>query len=232
MRTVITPIAHSPDQIIALVRYFHATAEDQRVAWARELHDGMGDLLVSAAMDIGWAEAHAGEPPMNDRLRRISTGISGVIDIKRKLIERLRPTLLDTMGLFEALRWYFKHACQRDGAECHDAFPAAEILFTPNALSDIFRVTQCLLDCTFQEEALRTVDLEVSNLADSLCIRLAHTHIERENTDVRQQYNFELESAAHRTAAVGGELSYENIPRGLVFQFTVPLTTAIVTSRD
>jgi two-component system, NarL family, sensor histidine kinase UhpB len=231
MRTVITPLAQTPEEVAALVRYFHRIREDDRVSWARALHDEMGDLLLTAAMDIGWVGENEGDLLINNRLQRISSGISDLIDIERKLIERLRPTLLDTMGLFEALRWYFKHACQQDGAECHDALPTEEIQFGPVALSNIFRVAQSLLDCTFQEDALRTVDLEVTNRADFLSIRLAQSHVDREKTDVRQRYNFELESAAHRVAAVGGELSYEAIPRGLVFQFTVPLNATNVNLR-
>lgn len=230
MRTVITPNAHDAEEVGGLIRHLHTLVEEDRAALARELHDEMGGLLVSAAMDLGWAEAHVTDSGLKARLRRLGTSLGGVIHLEREVIERLRPTLLDTMGLFEALRWYFKHACRRDSAQCSEGLPWEEIPFAPASLSNIFRVTQCLLDCTFQEEAIGAVDFNAIAKENVLLIRLAHSHIDQETTDVQERFGFELQSAAFRTAAVGGELSYEHLPRGLAFQLTVPMNAETVTS--
>ena len=163
------------------------------------------------------------------RLGRLSTSLVEAIRLKRDVIERLRPTLLDTMGLFEALRWCFKHACGRDGASCSASLPSQEIRLASASLSNIFRVTQGLLDCTFLEPALCTVDLNVIIQGNMLLTRLAHSHREKEVTDVQERFKFELLSAAHRTASLGAELSFEHLPRGLQFQLAVPLSAANTT---
>ena len=35
--------------------------------------------------------------------------LSAGVDLKRRVVEELRPTLLDNMGLFAAVRWQFSN---------------------------------------------------------------------------------------------------------------------------
>jgi signal transduction histidine kinase len=224
MPTVITPITQDAAALSAFVDYLHAVREDERVALARKIHDELGGLLVSAAMDLGWAEAHSSGPDLVTHLRRLGMNLASAIDMKRHMIEQLRPTLLDNFGLFEALRWYFKHACQHLQASCTETYPADEVALTPVALSNIFRATQTLLDCTFLEKDLKSVDLEASLQADKLSIRLDHEHVGEERVDVLARFPHELGSAAHRVVSVGGELSFEHRAKGLAFYLKVPLS--------
>jgi signal transduction histidine kinase len=81
------------------------TREDERNRLARELHDEMGGLLSSIKLDLA-------------RLKRASAGVSDkalelagavdrrlteVVDLKRRVIESLRPSALDHLGLTRAL---------------------------------------------------------------------------------------------------------------------------------
>jgi signal transduction histidine kinase len=223
MRTVITSITHGDTHLEAFVDYLLAIREDERVALARRIHDELGGLLVSAAMDLGWAESHSHGADMLARLRRIGVSLAAAIDMKRNMIEQLRPTLLDNFGLFEALRWYFKHACHGIEVKCSETYPSAEVSLPPMALSNIFRATQALLDCTFTEMDLRSIDINATIENEELSIRIGHEHVGRENVDVLDRFGNELRSTAHRVAAVRGELSFDRQDKGLEFHMKVPL---------
>ena len=43
--------------------------------------------------------------------KRLEASIDAGIDMKRRVIENLRPTLLDNLGLIAALRWHAEEAC-------------------------------------------------------------------------------------------------------------------------
>jgi signal transduction histidine kinase len=222
MRTAITSMTQH-DAPGELVDYLHAIREHERVALARKIHDELGGLLVSAAMDLGWVEAHSPATEIVVRLRRIGTSLAGAIAIKRDMIEQLRPTLLDNFGLFEALRWYFKHACSRADVVCKEVFPPVEVPLMPDALSNVFRAAQTLLDCTFLEERLRSVDMEATVNRDFLSLRIGHQHAGPEIVDVLEDFRNELQSTAHRMRACGGELSFDRHDQGLDFYVHVPL---------
>ena len=50
-------------------------------------------------------------PALKARWDRIDEALSQGLDLKRRVIEDLRPTLLDNMGLFAALRWLATERC-------------------------------------------------------------------------------------------------------------------------
>jgi signal transduction histidine kinase len=177
-------------------------------------------------MDLGWAESHSPGADILARLRRIGVSLAGAIAMKRDMIEQLRPSLLDNFGLFEALRWYFKHACRRTEVVCTETFPPVEVALSAAVLSNVFRATQALLDCTFDEEGLKSVEFEATFDHEVLSIRIAHEHVGPEVVDVLNHFRNELKSTAHRIAACRGELSLDRRERGVEFCMQIPLTEA------
>ena len=122
-------------ELVALSTHLQSVAEREKASLARELHDELGGLLVGARMDISWAEQHlaAGDIDMKQRLNRVQQNLSAGIDLKRRIIEELRPTLLDNVGFIAALRWQFKETCARAGLNCTEYFPDEEPKFTSDA---------------------------------------------------------------------------------------------------
>ena len=83
----------STEPASALIAHIQGVMELQKAALARELHDELGGLLVGAVMDLAWAEQHMSAPPteLRQKLVRARQTLASAIDLKRKLIEDLRP---------------------------------------------------------------------------------------------------------------------------------------------
>jgi protein-histidine pros-kinase len=119
--------------------------EQERSQLARGLHDELGGLLLAARMDATWVRQHAPdtEPAvLTRRLDRMVDALDQGIDLKRRVIEELRPTLLDNMGLVAALRWQLEETCTRAGLKWVARFPAIDPRVTPRAAIGLFRVFQ------------------------------------------------------------------------------------------
>ena len=112
-------------ELVELSTHLQSVAEREKASLARELHDELGGLLVGARMDISWAEQHLAPPSVDikQRLNRVQQNLSAGIDLKRRIIEELRPTLLDNVGFIAALRWQMKETCARDGPNLQRIFP-------------------------------------------------------------------------------------------------------------
>jgi signal transduction histidine kinase len=128
----------------SLIEHIQGVMEHQKALLARDLHDELGGLLVGAVMDLAWAEQHMSAPPaeLKQKLLRARQTLAAAIDMKRKLIEELRPTLLDNVGLFAALRWHVQAACKRAGIACIIDVPEDEQRFLPNVPIALFRIVQ------------------------------------------------------------------------------------------
>jgi signal transduction histidine kinase len=127
-----------------LSNHLQQVTEQEKAALARELHDELGGILVSAKMDISWLRRRATMEDADSRLRweRVLGALDSGVDMKRRVVEQLRPTLLDNMGLNTALRWQLQESCGRAGLFCTEELPEDELPISTGASIAIFRVAQ------------------------------------------------------------------------------------------
>ena len=77
-----------------------------------------------AIMDMGWIANQPDLPPaVKDKLARAQGLMRAAIDMKRELIETLRPTLLYNVGLYPTLRWHMKASCHAAVRALYGIFP-------------------------------------------------------------------------------------------------------------
>ena len=83
-----------------LSNYLQDVREDEKSKLARDIHDELGGILVSAKMDVAWVADHvkARDPEAAAKLERALQALDDGVQIKRRIIEELRPTLLDNLG--------------------------------------------------------------------------------------------------------------------------------------
>src|SRR3954470_12195192 len=109
-------VARRTQELASLSAFLQTHAEREKAALARELHDELGGILTPAKMDLAWLQARLGsQPEYGERMARLGRLIDQGIDLKRRIIERLRPSLLDHLGLGAALQWYVEEACRQAG---------------------------------------------------------------------------------------------------------------------
>src|SRR5215472_15776859 len=102
MATSDTRVSDSEDlagrigELSSLSSFLQGNVEREKASLARELHDELGGILTSLKMDLAWLRARLGEEPQyTDRFARLDGLIDQAIDLKRRVIENLRPSLLD-----------------------------------------------------------------------------------------------------------------------------------------
>ena len=161
-------------ELVELSTHLQSVAEQEKASLARELHDELGGLLVGALMDISWADQHLAETEvdMKQRLRRIHQNLASSIDLKRRIIEELRPTLLDNVGFIAALRWQLKETCARAGLKCNEYFPSEEPKLNPDAAIALFRTAQEAFGNLIKHSGAKTVDVALDIDDDTVVFRI------------------------------------------------------------
>jgi signal transduction histidine kinase len=206
--------------ISGLVSHLQTVTEREKAGIARELHDELGGLLVAASMDLAWLEreisaaaaqsARSGE--VHRRLGRLKDCLAGAVDIKRKIIEELRPTLLDNVGLFAALRWLVSTTAARTGLASVIRFPAAEPHFKPDAAIALFRMAQEGIGVVLESKWVQSITLVLGGSGDRVTLSVTG-HGESHSPDEKTRtQSYELAAIRHRMAALAGGVSYATDP--------------------
>jgi len=157
-------------------------------------------------MDLSWLQQRmpTTDPAIEQRFKRIHDSLSAGVDLKRRVVEELRPTLLDNMGLFTALRWQFKETCRRTGLRCTETIPEAELKFSPDAAIGVFRIAQEALTNILKHAEAKSADLAISIVEDTFTLRISDDGKGIPKNRVGTSTSHGLASMRHRIDGLGG----------------------------
>jgi signal transduction histidine kinase len=217
-------------ELVELSTHLQSVAEREKASLARELHDELGGLLVGAHMDISWAEEHLadGASEVKQRLRRVRQSLSAGVDLKRRIIEELRPTLLDEVGLFAALRWQMKETCGRAGLKCIESYPIEEPAFNSEAAIALFRVAQEAFTNILKHSAATTVDITLNMVADDVVMQISDDGKGIPAGRLSAVGSHGVVSMRHRIRALSGRLDIRSsVSGGTVLLVQIPAANAV-----
>jgi len=222
-------------ELVELSTHLQNVAEREKASLARELHDELGGLLVGARMDISWAEQHLAknDPDLKLRLHRVQQNLSAGVDLKRRIIEELRPTLLDNVGLFAALRWQLKESCGNAGLKCIESYPDEEPHFKSEASIALFRIAQEAFSNILKHSGAKTADISLDMDDETLLMRIADDGVGIPVGQLTAIASHGLASMRHRVRALGGRLDVRSPASGgtlLIVQ--IPIANSIAQASE
>src|SRR6185436_106667 len=104
------------EELRDLARHLMSVREEEKARVARELHDEMGSSLTAVNMDLMSVRQRLGEDsPLAERLTRASGTLKSTVEGMRRIIEDLRPSMLESLGLREAVRSWATDYAERSG---------------------------------------------------------------------------------------------------------------------
>jgi signal transduction histidine kinase len=213
-------------ELDALVTFLQADGERRSSSVARKLHDELGGCVIGAMMDVAWIEQHEPKLPPDTvmRLARVNDGLRGAIDLTRRIVEELRPTLLDSMGLFAALSWQFRLGCKQAAITYSETFPALAPEMDADRLIGLFRIAQELFKLALQRESLSALALDVTVKDGVFNLQMTMDGKDSVAAQGRPPVSVPMLSIMHRVRQLRGAAAITSPPGGsAVFCVTVPV---------
>ena len=131
-------------QIRKLSRHLDSVREEERKEIAREIHDELGQILTALKIDISWLEKHT--KPEEPGYRAKAQSMKEMADMAIKSVQRisaeLRPSLIDDLGLKDALEWIMNDMEDRSGIHMQLDFAPEGTSIDPKQAITVFRLVQ------------------------------------------------------------------------------------------
>lgn len=202
------------DELTQLATYLTDVRETEKRHLARELHDELGALLTAAKFDVDWIERNLSadaRPGLAERLARIQQNLIGVISLKRRITNDLRPTLLDDLGLLEALRVMLGEYAQGSGIEVAFDLPELEPPLSEAAALGIYRIVQEALTNTRKYAQAKHVRVSLKTSSDAVELEVADDG-SGFDPDRPQLARHGLAGIKHRVYTLNGRLDIRSAP--------------------
>ena len=203
------------------------TQEEERSRIARELHDGISQILIGVryAIDLARRKAESGAEGAPEAIARGADALNGAIKEVRRLSHDLRPGALDDLGLSAALEALTHNFAERTGIKVSLQAVAFKNMLLPEARTALYRVAQ---------EALNNIDRHADASEVSIILTSPHGRAQMVIADNGRGFVREggrgsahggglgLRNMQERMAHFGGSMLVETSPNGTTLRAVLP----------
>ncbi len=198
-----------------------AIREQERSFLARELHDGVGQLLTAIRMDLALLDHEVDDEkvdPEPGTLGSVGRLVDDSLAMIQDIAARMREPILDDLGLVAALTSYLREfeirssfRCVLTGADFDRPLPP------PTALA-VFRIVQEALTNAVRHSRGSRIDVRLALVASSdLLLEVEDNGVGVDPAAVHAPTSIGLQAMRERARDVGGLLEFSSSPgRGTV----------------
>lgn len=203
--------------------------EEERGRVARELHDGISQILVGVryALDTTRRRMAAGDARAADHLDKGISYLSGAIQEVRRISRDLRPGVLDDLGLGPALKALTEDFGQRTGIETEFDTVVFRNRLDGDAKIALYRVAQEALTNVERHAGASRVSIDLRGHARGATLRITDNGRGLDQSGRRDSTvngGLGLRNMQERIEQLDGTLRILSSKSGTVIEASVPLT--------
>jgi PAS domain S-box-containing protein len=181
--------------------------EREKEQVARELHDHLGQVLTALRIDVVWLSKHLAASPIHaaDRAEKMSLLIDKTIQDVRDMAYRLRPRVLDDLGLADALESLVSDFEKRSNVSCvfrRDGIPK----INKTLATALYRIGQEAVTNAIRHADATTIVVELRTDAHGLVLTVEDNGMGFNLAENTRETGFGLEGMMERAHLAGGWL--------------------------
>jgi signal transduction histidine kinase len=225
-RTLEEQVRERTAELSELSSNLQTVQEEERARLAHDLHDELGSILVSSKMDVSWVYNRLKDKDavLAQRLARAMAVLDEGVDVKRRIIEDLRPTVLDNLGLAAAFDWYVNHTCQRGNLKCEMSIEPQDMSLSSPISIALFRILQEALTNILRHAKAANAWITLKQEKDGLTFVIRDDGLGLAREAEKKRLSHGILGMRQRITSLGGEFGIESTPgAGTTIKIFVPL---------
>ncbi|MDP3672350.1 MAG: CHASE3 domain-containing protein [Telluria sp.] len=199
------------EQLSVLSRHLISVSEEEKARLARELHDELGANLTAINMDLNAVsdQLRQRSPELAEMLERARSTLVDTVELKRRIVENLRPSLLDNLGLSAALHSYCEEFGSVTGVACETLIDGEVDVAGPMQAIAVFRIVQEALNNIAKYAQAKQVIVHLAREADGLFLEVIDDGVGIDIEAATKPKSHGLLGMRERALLLGGSLKVQ-----------------------
>ena len=200
--------------------------EEERGRVARELHDGIGQILVGVkyALDVARRRLSTGDARAGDALERGQENLSGAIQEVRRISRDLRPGMLDDLGLGPALKALADDFSTRTGIETNFETVVFRNRLDREGRIALYRIAQEALTNIERHSGASRVEMDLRGHRRGATLRISDNGTGIDPDTPKGRPGIGLRNMQERMDQLGGTLRILSSRSGTTIEAQIPLS--------
>ena len=213
-------------QYKSLSSYLQEAREEERKTIAREIHDELGQLLTAMKIQLSLLpeEIKNDATAALERTEAMKKQIDGAIATVKNIITKLRPGLLDDLGLAAAIEWQAHEFQMRTGVVCDVKLTSDKISLEQEVSTAVFRILQETLTNVARHAKATRVQIELVQQTSTLLLTIRDNGKGITDEEIHHPESFGLIGIRERVSSFNGDLEICGTPnKGTTIRVSIPL---------
>ncbi len=217
------------EQLQQLTTHLQIVREHERENLSRMIHDEFGHELTSLKLDLSWIERKLPSLPSQNvqeimqRLEGMKKLVDCMVNLVRQIATELRPSILDHLGLAEAIEWQAREFEKRNLIRCDlqlDPIPN----LNPDRSIAIFRIFQEALSNISRHADATHVEIHLKKDKNNLRLKIKDNGRGIQNSELARTDALGIIGMRERATFLQGQISIEGSPgKGTALILEVPV---------
>jgi PAS domain S-box-containing protein len=209
-------LKESMDELHALTARLETIREEERRSISREVHDELGQILTALQMDLMSLKRPGAASPesMGSKIQSMLDLTASATKTVQGISARLRPGMLDDLGLNAAIEWQAEDFQERSGIRCTLDLPDHEVLDDSARSTAIFRILQEALTNVARHSKATGVYIGLSDSGGKVVFSVRDNGIGIPASRVNDPKSYGLLGIRERLRPFGGSCTIQSVPEG------------------
>ena len=201
-----------------LTAHLQSVREEEKANIAREIHDDLGGTLTALKMEAYWLAEELSEnkeaEPLLKHVELISQLTENAVNVTRRVITGLRPTILDDLGLLAALEWQAEQFRNHTGIACRVNSIEDKVKLDRQYSIALFRIFQETLTNVARHSGATRVEVEFRCGEEEVMLSVSDDGRGLPDGHTVSPTSYGVRGMSERVKQLGGKIKFDSPPGG------------------
>ncbi len=209
-----------------LATHLQSVREEERTMIAQEIHDELGQVLTALKIHVSLLanKLNKNQQALKEKIDSLSDMIDASVESVQKISSKLRPGILDELGLIAAIEWQAEDFEKLTNIKCSLSLPKAEIVLEKNKSTAIFRIFQeALTNIARHSQATKTA-ISLLNHQSNIYLEILDNGKGITQEQIKDFKSLGIHGMEERAMVFGGQVYIEGIAgKGTTVKVEIPI---------